>query len=172
MSLALKIKAQSLAAEARIIRHYEQQVELHRHMLRNYDSEAHRGDVPTDLGGMLYDHTWIRTKVTLPPEKEIFDIEHSRALFELQYHRRNTVGVEARKTNIARGYLKGLHYIAIETPAKDKAQREGSQRLVKIYYAKDIARMVVKYGGPKYHNVTEDTIRNWIEATAALKIAA
>lgn len=80
--------------------------------------------------------------------------KHLSKFNDLYDHRVNVVRKEARATHLARAYIKGLPYAAVE--------KVGSMDSYEIgYYAGRIFNMVSKYDSKK---ADRDTIFNWLNA--------
>jgi hypothetical protein len=117
----LKVKAKSLAAEARIIRK-EEYKKLRHLKVCQYEHQD-------------YDKGWWRW------HRETQDA--NIAFWTLQNHRRGIVRAEARATNIARAFLRGVPYDRVEPNARDTVEQS-----VAMSRAKDI---IAKYGHLEKH---------------------
>ena len=118
MTIHLKIKAKTLAAEAGIIKQQEQR------MLRGF----HGSDF---LGGVARGEDRI---VRSPLDQERIRALHVEGLRDLQEHRRGTLRSAARSTHLARCFLRGRPYPQVENRHRTKP------------VANDIWKMVAKYG--------------------------
>lgn len=119
MSIELKIKAISLADEARTIKHFEYKYKHKARMVRLEEEWADNAD---------------------DEFKKQLKVRRDKAMLgfsSLRNHRVGPLRCEARATNVARGFIRGLPYEAIELGAKTPPDW------------KAVARMVSKYADPE-----------------------
>jgi len=136
MSIQLKIKECSLAAESTIIK---------RQMRRLTRSRARANDPRNTL------------EVS---QQRVTQID--AAMASLQMHRANVVKWAARNTHLARAFLKGQRHLQVETEPKNPELAAERRALMKRSAPKPISDMVRRYGGQKYQNVTPDQIKDWL----------
>lgn len=127
MSIELKIKQKSLAAEARIIREQEERLSdkafmktanLHPSLEQTIGLEA---------------YTKLKEKAERGRHRLLAQRDH------IARHRRNEVRTESRLTHLARGFIKGLPYQAMEAIVHDGRQ-------LKPKHWERIEAMVLRYG--------------------------
>lgn len=113
MSIKLKIKIKSLAAESRIIRHEERKLTRshalpHEQTILIIDPKLRpRGKV--ERLGMI---PWARTHQVSAAEIEVMESQYN----SLRHHRVVEVRNEARAAQLAYGYLRGKPYAKVEDP--------------------------------------------------------
>ena len=122
MSIQLKIKSKHLALEPAIIRIEE------RKLKKQIDWYKMKHQVTGDMFSFYKDH---------PDLYNLFSKHGS-----LVSHRRIDVKNEARATYLARAYIKGMPYKAIEAKTKEKLDSSVMTSLI---------RMVMKYGEVRYY---------------------
>ena len=123
MSIQLKIKSKHLALEPAIIRIEE------RKLKKQIDWYKMKHQVTGDMFSFYKDH---------PDLYNLFSKHGS-----LVSHRRIDVKNEARATYLARAYIKGMPYKAVEAKTKEKLDQSVMTSLV---------RMVIRYGNVRYKN--------------------
>lgn len=136
MSIQLKIKECSLAAESAIIK---------RQMRRLTKSRARANNPST---------------ATEASRKRVSEIDVAMA--SLQMHRENVVTWTARTTHLARAFLKGQRHLEVETEPKNSVVAAERRGVMRQNAPKPISEMIRRYGGSKYQNVTPDQIREWL----------
>lgn len=115
MSVELKIKSKHLSEEAKIIRHEEKKELEKSYHFSEYQKEQGNNDV----------------------EEAVFNFQ--RTYRSLHTHRCVTVRNENRATFLARAYIKGLPYSAVENSRKDES-------VFKCYIFPKVVDMVARYG--------------------------
>lgn len=136
MSFELKIRAKHLAAESKIIRFEEHKTKAKIKKLKE------------------------RSKKTDSEEIRKWKAEQGFKLASLQEHRKTVVRPAARRTHLARAYLKGLAYKDVEQKltSKPPLAYEGYDYIGRN--VKQIAESVTRYG----KKTTPEEIRSWILA--------
>lgn len=130
MSIELKIKAKSLAAESKIIRHEIQKLKITAAWSRRLAATSvSEGSVTEDLG-ML-------TDTRVKAEYKIND---------LATHRSQVVGCESRATHLARAFLAGKDYKTIENRRRNEGQLYLEYNF--LYIIRKVTKMIRKYGHP------------------------
>lgn len=124
MSVELRVKEKSLAAEARMIRHEEKKA--------------------------IKSAKWHREKQEVE-EAGAFE----RVRKSLYEHRIDVVRFEARATNLARAYIKGTPYRAIERSTKDQAGYKRGRLMGRVQ------KLICKYHDK---NVSAERLSAWFEA--------
>ena len=138
MSYELKIKAKHLGAEAKIIRFEENKTKQSTKKLK--------------------------ARENTPGVNNLDEIRKWKAaqgfkLQDLQHHRKFVVRPAARRTHLARAYLKGLPYKAVEQRLTSKPAYASKHTYNYISRSvKQIATMVNQYGG----QCTPEDIKAWI----------
>lgn len=131
----LKIKAKTLATEARYIRKEEHKVLRHSRWLRNFEDTE-------DARQQAYDRFW-----------------------GLHSHRTNELRKEARATYLAYAFLRGVPYSQVENTADPQSWflgKNGNQYIVHPHLQETvnrISKMATKFGNQP---VSTETINSWL----------
>lgn len=151
MSIMLKVKENSLAAEARIIRRLE------RRRNRCTNCAKWRRDHITEVQELQGPNAG-QTKAFLVCEEGglQFNGERPKSYNQLRNHRRFVVRVEARATHLARAFLKGQSYVQVEQDAR----RQPSWRAIDLMLSK-YATMEQLAGG--FYSLWKETAQRIIE---------
>lgn len=135
MSIELKIKYKTLAAESRIIKNEEQRVRRQARRLTGSKKGVSGTDDEKHLTKRL-----IKAKFAALTPDQLAARQAKAACFmdefsKIRLHRMFTVRVEARKTHLARAFLKGVPRSVVETVVRDNNQLNclGSLMFVDIY---------------------------------------
>lgn len=142
ISIELKVKNKSLAAEARIIRREEDKLKAWelRHRSRRHDFKSKT--VKDDRG---VEHT----KVSGGWDSKSDELHNKR--MQLAAHRRVLVRQERRAAHLAFCFLKGTDYLKVESSAKSRPDWGKIERLAKRYGDQDERVIAQRFAEWKSH---------------------
>lgn len=163
MSVELKIKAASLAAESAIIKRIERKLAKARQRLKVYETKVVVGNIDAGPNAGAQFCTIRGSGFTYTkPDGAKWDAELQLKHESIANHRRNEVRWASRTTHLARNFIKGRSHLTTETEPKEAKRAELNRKHLSIVLPKPIAEMARKYGGPKFSNTTPEQVKDWL----------
>lgn len=162
MSIELKIKAASLAAESAIIKRIERKLAKSRTNLKVY--EVKTGIAIDSKKNESREFTRSKLLGYKRPEAEQWakDLEAKRQ--SLHEHNVHVVRWASRTTHLTRAFIKGMPYSRVETESKNPQRNDYTKRLLRHQAAPVVAKMAKQYGGEKFSNTTPEQVESWLSA--------